>query len=199
MGLDLERKTKEETIMRKNLIVAAVALALISVAALVVIADDTGKEAMEMCKRMQIERVCERQVYTFLKLFEREHAKTADLFTEDGSVPFPAGKITVGREAIREFFSTIDAKDVELNLLLANNLLITVVDEDNATGLFCYVTHLQHLFEDSKREGMGVLGEPNTVTSWFWEFKRVKGEWKIGKLDVDLTLLNERFHEYFSD
>jgi hypothetical protein len=74
MGLDLERKTKEETIMRKNLIVAAVALALISVAALVVIADDTGKEAMEMCKRMQIERVCERQVYTFLKLFEREHA-----------------------------------------------------------------------------------------------------------------------------
>jgi hypothetical protein len=198
MGLDLERKTKEETIMRKNLIVAAVALALISVAALVVIADDTGKEAMEMCKRMQIERVCERQVYTFLKLFEREHAKTADLFTEDGSVPFPAGKITVGREAIREFFSTIDAKDVELNLLLANNLLITVVDEDNATG-FCYVTHLQHLFEDSKREGMGVLGEPNTVTSWFWEFKRVKGEWKIGKLDVDLTLLNERFLDMMSD
>jgi hypothetical protein len=198
MGLDLERKTKEETIMRKNLIVAAVALALISMAAFVVIADDTGKEAMEMCKRMQIERVCERQVYTFLKLFEREHAKTADLFTEDGSVPFPAGKITVGREAIREFFSTIDAKDVELNLLLANNLLITVVDEDNATG-FCYVTHLQHLFDDSKREGMGVLREPNTVTSWFWEFKRVKGEWKIGKLDVDLTLLNQRFLEAASE
>ena len=198
MGLEFERKTKEEKIMRRNLIVAAVALALTSMAAFVVIADDTGEEAMGMCKRMQIERVCERQVYTFLKLFEREHDKTADLFTKDGSVPFPAGKITVGREAIREFFSTIDAKDVELNLLLANNLLITVVDEDNATG-FCYVTHLQHLFDDSKREGMGILGEPNTVTSWFWEFKRVKGEWKISKLDVDLTLLNERFLDMMSD
>jgi hypothetical protein len=178
--------------MRRNQIVAGVALALISVVALVVIADDTGKESMEMCKRMQIERECERIVYTFLRFFEREHAKTADLFTEDGSVPFPSGKITVGREAIREFFSTIDARDVELNVLLANNLLITVVDENNATG-FCYVTHLQHLFEDSKREGMGVLREANTVTSWYWEFKRVKGEWKIGKLDVDLTLLNARF------
>ena len=184
--------------MKRNIILVGVGLALISALSLAVAADSTGKEAMEMCKRMQIERVCERQVYTFLKLFEREHAKTADLFTEDGSVPFPAGKITVGREAIREFFSTIDAKDVELNLLLANNLLITVVDDNNATG-FCYVTHLQHLFDDSKREGMGVLREPNTVTSWFWEFKRVKGEWKIGKLDVDLTLLNGRFLETSSE
>jgi hypothetical protein len=198
MGLELERKTKEEQMMRRNQIVAGVALALISVVTLVVIADDTGKEAMGMCERMQIERVCERQVYTFLRFFEREHAKTADLFTEDGSVPFPAGKITVGREAIRKFFSTIDAKDVELNVLLANNLLITVVDENNAKG-FCYVTHLQHLFEDSKREGMGILREPNTVTAWYWEFKRVEGEWKIGKLDVDLTLLNERFLEYFEE
>jgi hypothetical protein len=181
---------KEEHGMRRNIILVVVGLALVSVLPLAVAADATGKESMDLQKRQEIERECERIVYTFLRFFEREHAKTADLFTKDGSVPFPAGKITVGREAIREFFSTIDAKDVELNVLLANNLLITVV---------CYVTHLQHLFEDSKREGMGVLGEPNTVTSWFWEFKRVKGEWKIGKLDVDLTLLNERFHEYFSD
>ena len=184
--------------MRRNIVLTGIGLALISVLALAVIADATGKESMDISKRLQIERACEKQVYTFLKFFEGEHAKTADLFTEDGSVPFPMGKITTGREAIREFFSTIDAKNVELNVLMANNLLITVVDENNATG-FCYVTHLQHLFEDSKREGMGVLREPNTITSWFWEFKRVKGEWKIGKLDVDLTLLNERFLEAASE
>ena len=184
--------------MRRNIILVVVGLALVSVLPLAVAADATGKESMDLQKRQEIERECERIVYTFLRLFEGEHAKTADLFTEDGSVPFPMGKITVGREAIREFFSTIDARDVELNVLMANNLLITVVDEDNATG-FCYVTHLQHLFEDSKREGMGVLREPNTVTSWFWEFKRVKGEWKIGKLDVDLTLLNARFMEATSE
>ena len=184
--------------MKRNIVLAGIGLALISMLSLTVIAESTAKEAMDIEKSQEIERECERIVYTFLRFFEREHAKTADLFTKDGSVPFPAGKITVGREAIREFFSTIDAKDVELNVLLANNLLITVVDENNATG-FCYVTHLQHLFPDSKREGQGVLGEPNSVTAWQWNFERVKGEWKIGEVDVDLVLLNERFLEYFSD
>ena len=184
--------------MRKNIALAGIGLALISVLALAVIADATGKEPMDISKRLQIERACEKQVYTFLKFFEGEHAKTADLFTEDGSVPFPMGKITTGREAIREFFSTIDAKNVELNVLLANNLVITVNDENHATG-FCYVTHYQHLFEDAKREGLGVLREANTITSWHWEFKRVKDEWKLGKLDVDLVLLNERFIDALSE
>jgi hypothetical protein len=184
--------------MRRNIILVVVGLALVSVLPLAVAADAAGKESMDLQKRQEIERECERIVYTFLRFFEREHAKTADLFTEDGSVPFPSGKITVGREAIREFFSTIDARDVELNVLMANNLLITVVDENNASG-FCYVTHYQHAFADSEREGQGILREANTVTSWYWEFKRVKGEWKIGKLDVDLTLLNARFLETSSE
>ena len=165
--------------MRRNIILAGIGVALLSVTTLAFTADATDKESMDIQKRQEIERECERVVYTFLKWFEGEHAKTADLFAEDGSVPFPMGKITVGREAIREFFSTIDARNVELNLLLANNLIITVADENNATG-FCYVTHLQHLFPDSKREGQGVLGDPNTVTAWYWNFERVKGEWKIG-------------------
>jgi hypothetical protein len=184
--------------MRRNIILVVVGLALVSVLPLAVAADAAGKESMDLQKRQEIERECERIVYTFLRFFEREHAKAADLFTEDGSVPFPSGKITKGREAIRKFFSTIDSKDVELNVLLAHNLFITVVDENTATGS-CYVTHLQHLFPDSKREGQGVLGEPNTVTAWYWNFERVKGEWKIGEVDVDLVLLNERFLEYFSE
>jgi hypothetical protein len=157
-----------------------------------------GKKSMDLLQRHEIERECERQVYTFLRLFEGEHAKTADLMTEEASVPFPSGKITVGREAIREFFSTIDSRNVEIHVLMANNLVITVVDENHATG-FCYVTHYQHLYADSKREGQGVLRAPNTTTAWYWEFKRVGGEWKIAKLDVDLVLLNERFMGASSD
>jgi len=184
--------------MKRNIVLAGIGFALISVLTLAITADAIGKETLDIQKRQEIERECERVVYTFLKWFEGEHAKTADLFAEDGSVPFPSGKITKGREAIRKFFSTIDSKDVELNVLLANNLFVTVVDENTATGS-CYVTHLQHLFPDSKREGQGVLGEPNTVTAWYWNFERVKGEWKIGEVDVDLVLLNERFLEYFED
>ena len=184
--------------MRWNIVLAGIGLALISVLPLALTADATGKESMDIQKRQEIERECERIVYTFLRFFEGEHANTADLFAEDGSVPFPIGKITVGREAIREFFSTIDVRNVELNVLMANNLVITVVDENNATG-FCYVTHYQHGYADSKREGQAVLREPNTVTGWFWEFKRVKGEWKIGEVDVDLVLLNERFIDASSE
>jgi hypothetical protein len=184
--------------MRWNIVLTGMGLALISVLALALTADATGKESMDIHKRLEIERICERQVYTFLRLFEGEHAKTADLFTEDGSVPFPSGKLTVGREAIREFFSTIDARKVELNVLMANNLVITVVDVNSATG-FCYVTHYQHLYADSTREGQAVMREPNTITSWHWEFKRVQGEWRIAKLDVDLVLLHGRFMEASSD
>jgi hypothetical protein len=184
--------------MRWNIVLAGIGVALISVLPLALTADATGKESMDIDKRYEIERECERLVHTFLRLFEGEHAKTADLFTEDGSVPFPIGKITAGREAIREFFSTIDARNVELNVLIANNLVITVVDENNATG-FCYVTHYQHGYADSKREGQAVLRAPNTITGWYWEFKRVQGEWRFGKLDVDLVLLNERFIDASSD
>jgi len=184
--------------MRRSIVLASIGVALISVVPLALTADATGKESVDIHKGHEIERECERLVYTFLRLFEGEHAKTADLFTEDGSVPFPIGKFTVGREAIREFFSTIDVRNVELNVLLANNLVITVVDENNATG-FCYVTHYQHAYADSKREGQAILRAPNTITGWHWEFKRVKGEWKFGKLDVDLVLLNERFVDASSD
>jgi ketosteroid isomerase-like protein len=184
--------------MRRTTVLAGIGLAMASVLPLALTADATGNESMDIHKRLEIERECERHVYTFLRLFEGEHAKTADLFTKDASVPFPSGKPTVGREAIREFFSTIDARNVELNVLMANNLVITVVDENSATG-FCYVTHYQHVYADSKREGQAVLRAPNTVTSWYWEFKRVQGEWKIAKLDVDLVLLNERFIDASSE
>jgi hypothetical protein len=149
-----------------------------------------GRGSIRIQQRHEIERECERQVYTFLRLFERDHSEVADLCTEDGSVEFPPAGPTVGREAIRERFSAVDVNDVELNVLIANNLLITVIDEDNATG-FCYVTHRQHRYKDSKREGAAVLRDPWTISGWSWEFKRVEGEWKISKLVCKVVLYHE--------
>ena len=151
-----------------------------------------AKDSMGLRQRHEIERECERPVYIFLRLFERDHSEVADLFTKDGSMQFAPEEPTVGREAIRERFSTVDPNDVELNVLIGNNLVITVTDEDNATG-FCYVTHFQHRYEDSKREGQGILSAPNTITGWSWEFKRAEGEWKISKLSVEMVMLIERF------
>jgi len=151
---------------------------------------EAGKKSMDLQQRHEIEHECERPVYTFLRLFERDHSEVADLFTEDGSVQFPPAGPTVGREAIRERFSAVDVNDVELNVLIANNLLITVTDEDNATG-FCYVTHYQHRYADSKREGTAVLHAPWTISGWSWEFRRVEGEWKISKLVCKVVLYHE--------
>jgi hypothetical protein len=178
--------------MRSSLVLAGIALALIAALSCAFMAYAAGEEPMNLHKRQEIEDQCERLVYTFLRLFESEHAKTADLFTEDGSAEFIPGSATVGREAIREAFSAIDPNKVEVNVLFAGNLVITVVDENAATGV-CYVTHYQHAYKDSKRQGPAILRSPNTITKWFWEFKPVDGEWKISKLDVKVTLLNERF------
>jgi len=149
-----------------------------------------GKKSMDLRQRLEIERECERPVYTFLRLFESEHGKVADLFTEDGSAQFPPAGPTVGREAIRERFSGVDPNNLELNVLIANNLVVTVIDESNATG-FCYVTHYQHRYADSKREGTAVLHDPWTISGWSWEFKRVEGEWKISKLVCEVVLYHE--------
>lgn len=152
--------------------------------------DAAEKGSIGLQMRHEIERECERPVYTFLRLFESEHGKVADLCTEDASIQFPPEGPTVGREAIRERFGRVDPDNRELNVLIANNLVITVIDENNATG-FCYVTHRQHRYADSKREGTAVLRDPWTISGWSWEFKRVEGEWKISKLVCKVVLYHE--------
>ena len=148
------------------------------------------RKSMAIQKRHEIERQCERPVYTFLRLFEGEHEKVANLFTEAGSVQFPPSLLAVGRHAIRERFSKVDTDNLEHNVLIANNLVIDVIDENHATG-FCYVTHYQHRYADSKREGTPVLRDPWTISAWSWEFQNVNGEWKISKLVCNVVLYHE--------
>ena len=140
-------------------------------------------DSMALQERHEIQRECERLVIKFLHLFEGEHGKTADLFTEDGQA-FD----NVGREKIREAFSKIDARDVEVNVLISTNLIIDVTDENHATGAG-YVTHYQYAHADSKREGQPALRTPNTITKWSWEFRQADGKWRISKLKTPESIL----------
>ena len=142
-----------------------------------------GESTMSLAQRHQIEHEGERLINAFLRLFENEHSKTADLFTEDGQA-----FSSVGREKIREGFSTIDAQKLEANVLISSNILVTVIDENNAAGS-CYVTHYQHRFADAKHEGQAESRAPNTITRWNWEFKQVDGKWMISKLATPETIL----------
>ena len=138
---------------------------------------------MSLAERHPIQHECERLINIFLRLFERDHADTADLFTEDGQA---LG--TQGREAIREHFSRFDPRDVEVNVLISSNIVIDVIDKDHAQGT-CYATHYQYAHPDSKREGQPELRSPNTITRWTWEFQRVDGQWYISKLEMPESIL----------
>ncbi len=181
--------------MRASFALASIALAIVAMLPwALTAAGAAGKGSMDIRRHHEIERACERLVYTFLRLFEGEHAKTADLMTKDVSVQFLPGDPTVGRETLREEYRRLEKIDTNLNVLLASNLVITAIDTSNATG-FCYVTHFRHARADSKPERQAILRAPNSITGWSWEFKRIKGEWKISKLHAEVVLLDEHLLE----
>ncbi len=180
--------------MRTRFALGSIALTAVTMLPWAFTVDAAEEGSMDIRERHEIERACERSVYTFLRLFEGEQSKTADLFTENGSVQFLPGAPKVGRETIREEYSRLETVDTNLNVLIASNLLITAIDENNAAG-FCYVTHFRHEHADSKREEQGVLRAPNSITGWSWEFRRVEGEWKISTLHAEVVLISEDLME----
>ena len=137
---------------------------------------------MPHTNNFEIHSQCERLVYRFLQVLEGEQARTAELFTEDGS----AFK-HIGREQIREHFAGIEAVDNNVNVVLSNNLLIDVDDDDHARATN-YVTHYvadpeaEDLTDPEGARVSGELDTPRSITRWSWEFRRVDGEWLISKL-----------------
>ncbi len=164
--------------MKSTLTIAGLASALIVALSFASGARSEAKEkSMDIQQRHQIERECERLVLTFCRDFEDKHAKAADLFAEDGQF-----NTLEGAKAIREHFTMIEKRAVvELNALVATNILIDVVDEDHATGA-SYVTHFQHRFKDANREGPAVQPPSSPILKWTYAFKRVDGEWKFSDL-----------------
>jgi len=137
---------------------------------------------MNLQQRHQIERECERLVLKFMRLFENEHSKAADLFAEDGKFLAGGTEHTVGSATLREGWSHIDAARVELNALVVTNLLVDVIDENSAEGS-SYVTHYQYRFKDSKREGNPTQPPAGPMLRCTYEFKAVDGEWKFANLE----------------
>jgi len=140
---------------------------------------------MERLERILIEHECARLLYKFLRLFEHEHSKAADLFTEDGSMHWlsiPGSEPLVGADAIRKSFLQVEEHaGREINLLLVNNVVVDVIDENNATGQ-AHVTHYQYVRKDEKDEAPWPLsGPPRVISRWVTEYKRVDGEWKIAR------------------
>ncbi|MEE8399134.1 MAG: nuclear transport factor 2 family protein [Desulfobacterales bacterium] len=137
---------------------------------------------MDPMLRSQIGYECSQLVYRFSHLFEAVHSQVADLFTEDGSLQIGgSSNIVVGAEAIREAMLVVENRaGEETNLLISNNVIVDVIDEDNATG-HSYWTHQQHRTAGGRPTTPLPYKEPHVVGKFSDEYKRVNGEWKFAK------------------
>jgi len=110
------------------------------------------------------------------------HSQVADLFTEDGSLQIGGqANAVVGAEAIREAMMVVENRaGEETNILISNNVIVDVIDEDNATG-HSYWTHQQHRTPGGRPDTVLPYKEPHVIGKFSDEYKRVNGEWKFSK------------------
>jgi len=137
---------------------------------------------MDATQRSQIGFECSQLVYRFSHLFEAEHSRVADLFTEDGSLQI-GGHVepVVGAENIRSAMMVVEKRaGEETNILISNNVIVDAIDENNATG-HSYWTHQQHRTAGGRPDTVLPYKEPHVVGKFEDEFKRVNGEWKFSR------------------
>ncbi len=137
---------------------------------------------MDAIQRSQIGFECSQLVYRFSHLFEAEHSRVADLFTEDGSLQIGGNTDPlVGAENIRSAMLIVEQRaGEETNILISNNVIVDVIDEDNATG-HSYWTHQQHRTAGGRPSTVLPYKEPHVVGKFDDEFKRVHEEWKFSR------------------
>lgn len=187
MLADLEK----EVVRMRNpaYLILGVAMFLVALSSTAMADDSEKSSAVSAQERHIIRGECEYLINRYLQLLESDQGKTADLFTEDGDA---FGH--VGREVIREFFSEIEKEDDNINVLLSSNLVIEVLDANNATGSH-YATHyVSEPLDPAKKDPMGrsvggELRKPKSVTRWTWKFKRVDDQWWISKMNYPESVL----------
>jgi hypothetical protein len=135
---------------------------------------------MDAIRRSQIGFECSQLVYRFSHLFEAEHSRVADLFTDDGSLQIGSNADpVVGAENIRSAMNVVEQRaGEETNILISNNVIVDVLDEDNATG-HSYWTHHQHRTAGGRPNTVLPYKEPHVVGKFEDQYKRVNNEWKF--------------------
>lgn len=173
----------------RTALMAVISIVLLPSATATRAEDSAASTDVRAQERQIIRGDCEYLAYRYMRFLESEQGKAAGLFTEDGDA---FGH--VGREDIREFFTSIEEGDSNVNVLQSSNLVIEVLDENRATASG-YVTHYASAPLDPTKKGPmgrpvgGELSTPKSVTRWDWEFRRVDGEWLISKLSYPESVL----------
>jgi hypothetical protein len=129
-------------------------------------------------ERIEIERACERIVYAYSRALDLgDMSAAADFFAENGSMarPMAPDVVVQGREAIRAALLT--RPRTLLTKHLATNVMIDVVNRDEARGL-SYLTMIS-----TTPPAAAAMPYVSAGPVYFGEFKdrfvRESGSWKI--------------------
>jgi hypothetical protein len=142
---------------------------------------------MEIVERIAIERECQRLVTSYCHYVDHgEAAKIAELFTDDGEW-LSADIKMIGKEKLRKGFAGRQANTARMSRHVCNNLLIDVIDEDNAEGVV-YLT-LYRYDGEVGRKFSPMDEQPAMVGEYRDKFVRTDEGWRFSKRVIDISFI----------
>ena len=139
---------------------------------------------MDDMQRLLIERACARLVTEYCHFIDHgEAAKIAGQFTEDGVWASP-GDARTGREAIAKSFERRQDNAARVSRHVCSNLLIGVIDENNATGVV-YLTLFRHDGDPARRVSPSDV--PNVIGEYRDSFVRIAEGWRFKRREVHVS------------
>ena len=139
---------------------------------------------MDDMQRLLIERACARLVTEYCHFIDHgEAAKIAGQFTEDGVWASP-GDARTGREAIAKSFERRQDNAARVSRHVCSNLLIDVIDENNATGVV-YLTLFRHDGDPARRVSPSDV--PNVIGEYRDSFVRTADGWRFKRREVHVS------------
>jgi hypothetical protein len=144
---------------------------------------------LDATERMLIERECERLVTRYCHYIDHGVAeRVVDLFTLDG-VWRGAPVVMEGEDALRKGFVQRQANRARMSRHVCNNLLIDVVDADNARGTV-YLTLYRHDGDHDRRTSP--LSGPVFVGEYRDRFVRTPTGWRIAERELAVSFVRDQ-------
>jgi len=137
---------------------------------------------MDAMERSLIERECARIVTLYCHYVDHgEAARIADLFTKDGVWSGPGVRME-GERQLRKGFQARQDNKARMSRHVCSNLLVDVIDEDNATGTV-YLTLYRHDGEEGR--GFSPIEGPALVGEYRDRFVRTADGWRFAERVIE--------------
>jgi ketosteroid isomerase-like protein len=145
-------------------------------------------------QRIISEQACERLMYEYARLVDSGHASgIPDLFTDNAVWTGADGRNMNGRAELVTAFSGREALARRQSRHVITNVIVDVIDEDEATGT-AYLINYRHDAAEGVADNPAPAGHPKFVGDYHLRFRRVGDKWRIVSLQFDLAFLRRREH-----